>query len=689
MRIWKILLIPIMLLIGVLIYVWTQTFTETFYMRVNGPGSAPETIAGAWDLNDVNNGNNWATVDSDDGKLGPNDRLIVLDDDGIFRGKLIIQKGGLAGKPITIQGESGGSPKIYGSDQVTGWTVYSGNIWQATLSGSIEARPVWLIETGGNITHGDRKTSIGGLSNEGDYYHDRGANTLYLYAATDPDTRYTSVEAAQRYDGILGDGPDIDYITIEGLEVAFAGYTDGAGSSRPGVIHIHDSGMNNWIIQDSYLHHGGDEQVEYGHVVRLTGMNHTVRRCTITNGARHNISILATSGNATGMTIEENEFKDGPHTMGVDIQLEGTGNNSNHTIRRNYFHDVYESGNIQSALFMQGYDSTHKITNIYFYGNVVKLTVGTGAYGMNTDDYVGTVYLYNNTWYLGQNNKAIKESSTTGGAATYIVKNNIGHATGNVVVDLITATNKTFDFNSWWRPSGDVIEIGASRYSTWAAYNSATGWDNNGTHSGNDFVDPLLNDPANGDFTLQATSPCIDVGVNLGTPYDQGPGPGSSWPDTVEVLDQDEHGKPNQASCQTPLDEATGISVNPTLTSLAYGNAHYWDIGAIIRKGGSHIASQWQIDDDGGDWSTPVYDSGEDGSNLTSIDTSAGLTESTPYDWRVRHKNEHGWSDWASKFDFITGTGEPPPPGPALGIKISGGGTMPLEYSATGIPLEN
>ncbi len=246
-------------------------------------------------------------------------------------------------------------------------------------------------------------------------------------------------------------------------------------------------------------------------------------------------------------------------------------------------------------------------------------------------------------------------------------------------------SGNTVDYNSLYRvQSGNVVETSGGNYEAWNTYNAATEFDDHGTHTGNDFINPLLNS----NFTLQASSPCIDVGVNLGASYDQSADCSSTWP-TVAFFDQDEHGKPNQASCNTPLDEATGIPVNPTLTSLAYGNASYWDMGACVREGDTHTASQWQIDDDGGDWSTPVYDSGEDTTNLVSIDTSAGLDVLTPYDWRVRHKNEHGWGDWASKFDFITGSGGPPPPGPALGVRIVDGGTIELEYSATGMGLEN
>ncbi|GAG52232.1 unnamed protein product, partial [marine sediment metagenome] len=101
-----------------------SAYTETFYLSASGDATAPETIAGAWDMSDIStDGTHWDTDDEDDGRLGPNDRLIVLDDDGVFRSQLTVQGSGLSGKPITIVGEDGGSPEINGADVVETWSV--------------------------------------------------------------------------------------------------------------------------------------------------------------------------------------------------------------------------------------------------------------------------------------------------------------------------------------------------------------------------------------------------------------------------------------------------------------------------------------------------------------------------------------------------------------------------------------
>lgn len=94
-----------------------QSYTETFYLCATGDGSAPEdgTCAHAFDAADFNTAGNWDTDDANDGKLGPNDRLVVLDDGGVYRSIFTVQQGGLSGKPIVIQGEANGTATIDGS----------------------------------------------------------------------------------------------------------------------------------------------------------------------------------------------------------------------------------------------------------------------------------------------------------------------------------------------------------------------------------------------------------------------------------------------------------------------------------------------------------------------------------------------------------------------------------------------
>jgi hypothetical protein len=105
-----------------------QTYTETFYVCEGGDGSLPETAtcATAYDAADFNTVGNWDTDDSDDGKIGPNDIVRLMDDGGDFRTAFTVQQSGLSTKPITIGAEGADNPVINGADIVTGWTANQG-----------------------------------------------------------------------------------------------------------------------------------------------------------------------------------------------------------------------------------------------------------------------------------------------------------------------------------------------------------------------------------------------------------------------------------------------------------------------------------------------------------------------------------------------------------------------------------
>jgi PKD repeat protein len=112
---------------------------------------------------------------------------------------------------------------------------------------------------------------------------------------------------------------------------------------------------------------------------------------------------------------------------------------------------------------------------------------------------------------------------------------------------------------------------------------------------------------------------------------------------------------PNQAPSQpdnvSPPNGDGGVSLSPTLTSAAFSDAD---------SGDTHAASQWQVTSAAGDYSSRVYDSGSDTTNLTGISVPSGmLSYSMTYYWRVRHQDDRGaWSDWSAETSFAT-TGLP------------------------------
>ena len=106
---------------------------------------------------------------------------------------------------------------------------------------------------------------------------------------------------------------------------------------------------------------------------------------------------------------------------------------------------------------------------------------------------------------------------------------------------------------------------------------------------------------------------------------------------------------PHQPNNISPSDGSTNISLTPTLESSAFFDPD---------TGDTHTASHWQITTISGDYSSPVFDSGADSSNLTSITIPSGiLWYSTTYYWRVKHQDNHGtWSEYSLEIIFTTTT---------------------------------
>jgi len=104
---------------------------------------------------------------------------------------------------------------------------------------------------------------------------------------------------------------------------------------------------------------------------------------------------------------------------------------------------------------------------------------------------------------------------------------------------------------------------------------------------------------------------------------------------------------PSKPSNVSPVHEAKGMSLTLTLESAGFRDPDSDD---------THAASQWQITTTAGSYSVPIFDSGTDTSNLTSITVSSGvLLPARTYYWHVRHQDNHGaWSEWSTETSFST-----------------------------------
>ncbi len=123
---------------------------------------------------------------------------------------------------------------------------------------------------------------------------------------------------------------------------------------------------------------------------------------------------------------------------------------------------------------------------------------------------------------------------------------------------------------------------------------------------------------------------------------------------------------PDTPTCLSPQDDATDVSLTPTLTASAFFDA----------DGNAHQATRWQIATDTS-FTNVIWDSTDGGSgnsnsviwDFTDTDSdktsqtvpSETLSNSTQYFWRVRYQNSCGdWSDWADCRTFTTAANQTP-----------------------------
>lgn len=146
-----------------------------------------------------------------------------------------------------------------------------------------------------------------------------------------------------------------------------------------------------------------------------------------------------------------------------------------------------------------------------------------------------------------------------------------------------------------------------------------------------------------------------------------------AFSDPVNVT-TDAEAAPDQPTCTAGTPTETGV----TLTSSAFSDANSGD-------GDTHAASQWQVTTAADtSYASPVISTGDDATNLTSY-AASGLTGSTDYIARVRHKDSTGlYSDWSADESFTTAAA----PAPNLAVTRSGaitdGGTDALGTVAQG-----
>ena len=308
--------------------------------------------------------------------------------------------------------------------------------------------------------------------------------------------------------------------------------------------------------------------------------------------------------------------------------------------------------NSEAYCYSASYEGNHDI-----YGNLVANTKRNFWVAGGAARPVKDITAYNNTFVEAVDYGMVIVSGGSG----HIFKNNIVWQTNDVIA-YVNSGVATCDYNLWSRtPDTDAQGANDPDYAT-PLLTKTSGWQAGSGLTGND-------------FTLQNTSPAIDVGVNLGVSYDDSLDPDSVWPSSVATLDQDLYGSGWEIggfvydmyiTNASPGQGDTGVSItvdlswtNPTGTT---------NIDLLFDKKSEH------------DPPTTVELNDQ---NVETWDCGT-LDYSTEYAWRV-DVNHSGGTETGTVYYFTT-TSQSNPPLPSVGMNYCPGGVSG-SYSSSGVEV--
>jgi len=339
-------------------------------------------------------------------------------------------------------------------------------------------------------------------------------------------------------------------------------------NSTGNILTVHGSGVDNVIIRNCTLYDC------YRHALQLSGgiKGTLVEDCDMYSGAgvlqfcSYNPSSCRDLGYEDPATVTTPYTEDAifrrckihdSHNEGINIE-HGTNNvtveyceiygnrksqlyvvsGTNHTVRYNLIYGTEENRIGQAGNGGPGIMISHEYQWIEEMGLVIDMShliyenlVANLKSGVDTQlHYSGAkstnISIYNNI-FVEAENYGIICGSGTGDDSTY--KNNIIWQEDGECASV--PSGLTFDYNLWSKtPDTDAQGTNDPTYAIPQILKSS-GWT---TLTGGELD--------GSEFTLNSTSPAIDVGTDLGSPYNMALSPTSTWVDDISLLDQDDYG---------------------------------------------------------------------------------------------------------------------------------------------------
>ena len=278
-------------------------------------------------------------------------------------------------------------------------------------------------------------------------------------------------------------------------------------------IAIFGAGTTGNVVQDSTFYNDTTLQAAYPHGTEIW-------------------SVIVMHGGSTGTIVDSCLiYSTAASAGGYGILIGDSGTTA--TVSHSEIYGTFGWGVLNGS---GGNSSLGTGSSLILFSNIIDISQANNV-GMLFTGSTGDVIANNTVYGPSNGNAAISLVSSSTGA---LVKNNIFWTGGYVSVDASSETGAGIDYNDYYSAAGTPFNWGGTGYA-FAAWKTNSGQD---AHSVNS--NPLLNNGAAlttaGNYSLDAGSPAIDTGVNLGTTYQLGLTPAASWPGNVSLGNQNGYG---------------------------------------------------------------------------------------------------------------------------------------------------
>lgn len=487
----------LIILATLILFLGVFCFTQTIYHVSQVDGN--DSYNGLYQTFQGGSDGPWLTLGRADNLSGDqSDNAVYLKRGGIWREYPVIGANGTDGSPFTWGAYgTGDDPEIWGSVEVATWSDAGSNVWYASVAS--DPRMVWFRNTDTTVNFGLEVANKAAVDTEYDWFWSaadlgEGTNVLYVYAASDPDSRYTTIEEPRNTWTILQSNGN-NYVTFENLNIGFG---------MSGGLRTY-GGATNTVIQDCEFHN------------LRTGVSiNPATNCLVTRCDFHDMDMEAAMySGALGVAIQDSDNEvsyctflrcrapsDHYNWDGGCVELYGQASRS--YIHHNWGYRCQGFCEIGGGSVVTVSDVRIEYNIAFDNGRFTGVHL-SGTFEIDLDN----CHVYNNTAVQSDNGihaplYAMLYFSAPGGAGDYYLRNNIFYCDGGGL------------FSQGW-DDGDSPEFDHDHNDYYLINMVAGGL--NITADGTDIEqDPKFTnyDGTNDyDYRLAEDSPCIDDGTDL------------------------------------------------------------------------------------------------------------------------------------------------------------------------------